>query len=88
MPIIKKKISPENFDAVMSGKNKCDLRLDDFEITEGDTLFLEEWDVKKKKFTGRRIEKKVTHVAKFAIDKLFWPLKEIKEKGIQIISLE
>ena len=67
---------------------KFELRLNDFEINEGDTMILEEWDMKKKKFTGRRIEKKVTYVAKFQIDKLFWPLKEIKEKGIQIISLE
>ena len=88
MSIIKKKIWPQYYDAIAAGKKKFELRLNDFEINEGDTLILEEWDVKKKKFTGRRIEKKVTHVAKFQIDKLFWPLKEIKEKGIQIISLE
>jgi len=30
----------------------------------------------------------VTSVEKFRIDKLFWPEEQIKEKGIQIISLE
>lgn len=88
MKIIKKKIWPEYFDVVLSGKKKFELRLNDFEIHEGDILILEEWDPKKKKYTGRRIEKKVTYVAKFKIDKLFWPKEQIEEKGIQIISLE
>jgi ASC-1-like (ASCH) protein len=86
--IINKKIWPEYFEAVKSGKKKFELRLNDFEIAEGDTLVLEEWDPKTKKYTGRSIEKSVTYVLKFKIDNSFWSEKEIKEKGIQIISLE
>ena len=37
---IHKKIWPEYFEAVLSGKKKYELRLDDFEIKEGDTLVL------------------------------------------------
>ena len=88
MAIIKKKIWPEYFEAVTSGKKKCELRLDDFEIEEGDTLILEEWDPKTQQYTGRSVQKKVTYVGRFKIDKLFWPEKEIKENGLQIISLE
>ncbi|MDP2664526.1 MAG: DUF3850 domain-containing protein [bacterium] len=88
MAIIKKKIWPEYFEAVASGKKKCELRLNDFEVQEGDTLVLEEWDPKIKTYTGRTVEKKVTHVAKFRLDDLFWPKEEIEEKGIQLISLE
>jgi ASC-1-like (ASCH) protein len=88
MAIIKKKILPEYFEAVASGKKKFELRLNDFEVNEGDVLLLEEWDSKTEKYTGRKIEKKVSYIAKFKIDKLFWPEEEIKEKGIQIISLE
>ena len=88
MAIIRKKIWPEYFDAVVSGKKRYELRLNDFEVKEGDTLVLEEWDPKKKEYTGRRIEKKVTYVGRFKIDRLFWPEDEIKEKGIQIIFLE
>ncbi len=88
MSIIKKKIWPEYFEVMASGKKKYELRLNDFEINEGDTLVLEEWNPKTKEYTGRRIEKKVTYVGKFRIDQLFWPEKEIKDKGIQIISLE
>ena len=73
---------------VSSGKKKFELRLDDFEIKEGDMLVLEEWNPNTKEYTGRIIEKKVTYVAKFKIDKLFWPEEQVKEKGIQIISLE
>lgn len=88
MAMIKKKIWPEYFEAVASGKKKYELRLNDFDINEGDMLLLEEWDPKTKEYTGRKIEKKVAYVGKFKIDKLFWPEEEIKQKGIQIISLE
>jgi len=88
MAIIKKKAWPEWFEAVVSGKKQYDLRLNDFEVQEGDALVLEEWDPKTKQYTGRSIEKKVSYVGKFKIDDLFWPENEIKEKGLQIISLE
>jgi len=88
MAEIKKKIWPEYFEAVNSGKKKFELRLDDFEVKEGDILILEEWNPKTREYTGRKTEKKAVRVDKFKIDKLFWPEEEIKEKGIQIISLE
>ena len=72
----------------MSGKKKAELRLGDIVIHEGDTLLLEEWDPSTKQYTGRKAEKRVTHVAKFAVDKLFWSEAEIKEKGLLLISLE
>lgn len=88
MAIIKKKIWPEYFDAVISEKKKYELRLNDFEVKEGDVLVLEEWDPKTNQYTGRKTKKKVTYVDKFKIDQLFWPESEVKDKGIQIISLE
>ena len=65
---IKKKIWPEYFEAVVAGKKKYELRLNDFEVKEGDILLLEEWDPKLKKYTGRSVEKKVTYVGKFKLD--------------------
>ena len=88
MVIIKKKIWPEYFDAVVSGKKKYELRLNDFDIEEGDILVLEEWDPKIKEYTGRKVEKKVTYVGRFRINELFWPKEEIEKRGIQIISLD
>ena len=88
MAVIKKKIWPEYFNAISSGKKRFELRLNDFEVKEGDVLLLEEYDPQTKEYTGRKIEKKVTYVGKFKIDNLFWPEEEIKEKGIQIISLD
>ena len=88
MAIIKKKTWPSYFADVASGKKNYDLRLNDFEANEGDTLLLEEWDPETKQYTGRSVEKKVTYVGKFKIDQLFWPEEEIRAKGIQIISLE
>lgn len=88
MVTINKKIWPEYFEAVASGKKKYELRLDDFEVNEGDTLVLEEWDPKTKAYTGRKTEKNITYVGKFKLDKLFWPKEEIEKKGIQVISLK
>ena len=89
MKIINKKIWPEYFEAVASGKKKFELRLNDFDIQEGDTLILEEWDPKTKEYTGRRIEKQAGYVGKWKLEDLsaFWPEEQIMEKGIQIISL-
>ena len=88
MKRIRKKVWPEYFEAIFNGKKNYELRLNNFEINEGDILFLEEWDPQTKSYTGRSIEKKVSYVGRFEIDKLFWSEKEIKDKGIQIISLE
>ena len=88
MVIIKKKIWPEYFEAIVSGKKKYELRLNDFVINEGDTLVMEEWDQKTQKYTGREVEKRVTYVGKFKINNMFWPKEQIEENGIQVISLE
>ena len=88
MAIIKKKIWPVYFEVILSGKKKYELRLNDFEVNEGDTLLLEEWNPETKEYTGRKVEKKVTYVGRFKLDELFWPKEQIEEKGIQIISLD
>lgn len=88
MATIRKKVWLGYFDDKLSGKKKYELRLNDFDVQEGDTLLLEEWDQNKQEYTGRKIEKTATHIWKFKIDNLFWPEEEIKAKGIQVISLE
>ncbi len=87
--VIKKKIWKDYFDDVASGKKKFELRLNNFNVTEGDCLLLEEWDQEKQEYTGRTIEKQVTYVLQFKVDELpFWPSKDVQEKGLQIISIE
>lgn len=86
--IIKKKCHPKYFKKILTGEKNFELRLNDFTCKKGDILLLEEWDPKSKDYTGRSISKKVTYVAKFKIDKLFWPKEEIENKGIQIIALK
>lgn len=87
MATIKKKIWPEYFDLVSSGKKRFELRLAVFDIAEGDTLLLEEWDPKTKEYTGRKIEKKVSFLLKFKFDD-FGQEQEIKEKGLLVIQLD
>jgi len=88
MKKIKKKIHPEYFDNVLSGKKKFDLRLNEFEVEEGDVLVLQEWDPESGEYTGREMEKKVVQVSRFKLADLHWPREEVEEKGLQIMSLE
>lgn len=93
MATIKKKIWPEYFDAVASGKKKYELRVNDFDVAEGDTLVLEEWDPEKNDYTGRSISRTVTFVGRFKLDDLrrfvgSGGLAVLETKGIQVISLE
>ena len=85
MAIIKKKIWPEWFEIVKSGKKKFELRLADFRIKQGDVLVLEEWNPKTKKYTGRKIKKKVKYLLKFKLDD-FGQGKEINKKGLYVIQ--
>jgi len=83
MAIIKKKIWPEYFELVKSGKKTFELRLADFKIQEGDILILEEWDPRNKKYTGRKLKRKVKYILKFHLDN-FGQKKEIKKKGFYV----
>lgn len=89
--IITKKVLPEYFQDILDGKKKYELRLNDFEIEPGDTLILEEWtsaDPETRQATGRVLEKQVTYLRKFKLQDLWWSEKDLKEKGIQIISFD
>ena len=85
MKTIKKKIWPEYFKLVKSGKKKFELRMADFRVKGGDVLILEEWNPKTKKYTGRKIRKKVKYILKFKLDD-FGQEKEIKKKGLYVIQ--
>ena len=87
MAIIHKKVLREHFEKIISGKKRFELRLADFEINEGDTLVLEEWDKDGKKYTGRKIEVTATYILKTK-DQTFWPAEEVEKYGFQIIQFE
>ncbi len=84
---IEKKIWPEFFQKIMEGKKNFELRLADFECNPGDALILKEWNPKTKQYTGREIEKEVTHVIKTK-NQRFWPEEEVDKYGFQIISFK
>ncbi len=87
MVVIKKKITPDYFELVKSGKKKFELRAADFDIQEGDTLILEEWDPDTKKYTGRVIKRKASFVLRFPLDK-FGQKDLIEKHGLYVIQLE
>jgi len=87
MATIHKKIWPEYFEQVMSGKKKFELRLADFEVNEGDTLVLEEWAKDKQTYTGRKVEVMVTYISKTK-NQPYWPKEVVDKYGFQIIQFE
>ncbi|MDE1850404.1 MAG: DUF3850 domain-containing protein [Candidatus Micrarchaeota archaeon] len=83
---IEKKIWPQYFDKVASGEKNFEVRLADFKCKAGDVLVLKEWDPKKKRYTGRSMEKYVKYVAKTKGMKFYKPA-EIAKFGLQVIGL-
>ncbi len=87
MKKVEKKTLPEYFQQILDGVKTFEARIADFKIKPGDILVLREWDPKTKKYTGRKLEKKVTHILKTK-DVKFWPKKEVDKHGLQIISFK
>jgi len=85
--IIYKKVWPEYFDQIISGKKKFELRLADFDIQEGDNLILQEWNNHTKEFTGRSINVVATYILKTK-ELSFWSTQDIEKYGFQIIQFE
>lgn len=84
---IHKKTWPDLFQRMVEGKKNVDLRLADFDIEEGDTLILEEYDPEKKEYTGRELRKKVKNLNKVRLTD-FHSGEDIKDKGHWVIELE
>ncbi len=87
MSVVKKKIWPKFFEDIQSGRKKFELRLADFDVKEGDTLILEEWNPQTKQYTGKTLEKKVNYLLKFDLD-AFGQKKEVEEKGFYVIQID
>jgi len=87
MAEIRKKIWPKWFRLIKERKKNVEFRLADFTIKEGDILVLEEWDPKRKKYTGRILKTIVKKlVKKNPLD--FYTVKDIKKYGCYIIGFE
>ncbi|MCA9365970.1 DUF3850 domain-containing protein [Candidatus Kaiserbacteria bacterium] len=87
---IVKKILPEYFEEIVSGKKKFEFRVADFEVEEGDVLVLEEWttsDPETREKTGRVLKKQVGYVRKFNPDE-FKQQQDLLEHGFYIIQIE
>ena len=84
---VEKKVWCKYFQEILEGKKKFELRLNDFECSNGDILILREWNPETKEYTGRVVEKKVGYVLKTK-DLKFWDKEDIDKYGYQIIGLE
>lgn len=84
---IRKKCWPRFFEEILSGKKNFDVRIDDFQCTEGDVLVLEEWNPETKNYTGRKIEKEIKYILKTKEQK-FWNEKDVEEKGFVVLGFD
>lgn len=82
---VEKKAWPQLFRAVKSGKKRFDYRLGNLRIAVDDTLVLREWDPKMGRYTGRKLRRRVTFVARTKAQK-FWPKKLVERHGFIILS--
>ncbi|MDI6603128.1 MAG: DUF3850 domain-containing protein [Patescibacteria group bacterium] len=85
MKKIHKKIWPKWYKLIKEGKKNVELRLADFKIKSRDILILEEWDPKKKKYTGKSLKRKVKRVTKINLLKLY-KTKDLKKHGCYLIE--
>lgn len=56
------KILPEYFEEVIAGRKRVELRLNDREYKRGDIYDLREWNPKRGRYTGRKVNIQITHV--------------------------
>jgi ribosomal protein S17 len=87
MAEIKKKTWPEYFQKILDGKKNVDIRLADFDVNEGDTLVLEEYNPETKKYTGRVLKKKIKNINKVNMMD-FSSAENIKKYGHYILEME
>ena len=87
MANIRKKVWKEYFEKIVSCKKKLELRLADFDVAEGDTLILDEWDKDKKGYTGRSVTVTATYILKTK-GQTFWTQEDVDKYGFQIIQFE
>jgi len=86
MATIKKKTWPDSFQKILDGKKTIDLRLANFDIKKGDTLQLEEYDPKTRRYTGRILKKKVRNLSKMNLTD-YHSLEDIAKYGHWVIEL-
>lgn len=80
-----KKIWPKWFKIMKAKKQNVELRLADFKLQRGDILILEEWNPRKKEYTGKMLRKKVKRVIKInPLD--FYKIRELKKYGCYLIE--
>ncbi len=56
------KIWPEFFSDVRDGRKPFEIRKNDRDYANGDTMTLSEWDPDKSAYTGRKLARRVTYV--------------------------
>lgn len=88
MSVIEKKVWTDYFKNIKANLKHFEVRLADFKIKSGDTLILQEYDNRRREYTGRKMTFKVGSVLKIPQDmKRFYSAEQMK-KGFYVIELK
>ncbi len=77
------------FDRFSRGERTLELRLADFDLKDGDTPILEEYDPKTREYTGRSTSfncERVEHSVENPLQ--FYNVKDVEKSGFWIIQLK
>jgi hypothetical protein len=75
------------YQQIKKGQRNADVRLADFKVKSGDSLILREWDNKTRKYTSRKLVRKVKAVQKIPILD-FYRSAKLKKHGLYLIEFE
>jgi len=53
---------PEYYEAIITGRKKFEVRINDRNFQVGDRLLLQEWNPQTKEYTGRYTARKITYI--------------------------
>lgn len=84
MATIRKKNWPKDFELIRRGRKHVQARVADFRVKKGDTIVFEEWNPRTRKYTGRKLRRKVREVHRFRLNE-FGQKRPISRKGLWLI---
>jgi len=84
MAVIRKKNWPNDFNLIRRGKKHVQARVADFRVKPRDTIVFAEWDPRRKKYTGRKLQRKVREVWKFRLND-YGQKAKINKRGLWLI---
>ncbi len=87
MRTIPKKVDVEYFEKILSGEKTYEVRLADFEASEGDILWLREID-SSRRYTGRELKRRISYCFNTKSMERYHTREELEKYGLLVMGLQ